>query len=98
MYLFTQAEASIEGKEIPPGAYAMYIIPNDDKWTVVINKDVATDSKYDEKQDLLRASMQIGHLNQTQALSVAFGHMGPKQCNVRIYFGKIGTWAEFMEH
>ncbi len=97
MYLFTQAETSIEGKVIPPGAYAMYIIPNDDKWTLVLNRDVTAGSKYDEKQDLIRTPMQIGHVNQPQDLSVAFGHMAPKQCNVRIYYGKVGTWAKFTE-
>lgn len=98
MYLFAQTDVSIEGKEIPPGAYAMYIIPNDDKWTLVLNRDVTAGSKYDDKQDLLRSPMQIGHLNQPQDLTVAFGHMAPKQCNVRIYFGKSGVWAEFKEH
>jgi hypothetical protein len=98
MFFFTPTDVSIEGKDIPPGAYAMYIIPNDDKWTLVLNRDVTTGAKYDEKQDLLRASMQIGHLNQPQDLTVAFGRMAPKQCNVRIYYGKVGTWAEFKEH
>ncbi len=29
--------------------------------------------------------------------TVLFGHTEPKQCNMRIYYGKSGTWAEFKE-
>lgn len=97
MYLFTQTQLSIEGKKVAPGAYAMYIIPGDDKWTLVLNKNVTAGSQYDEKQDMVRAPMQIGHLDQSQAFSLIFGHMAPKQCNVRIYYRHIGTWTEFNE-
>ena len=41
--------------------------------------------------------MQSGHLSEPQPFVVSFGHIAPKQCNMRIYDGKIGTWAEFKE-
>ena len=96
MDIFTQANVSIEGKQIPAGAYTMYIIPGG-KWTLVLNKDVTAGSKYDEKEDLLRASMQMGQLGDLEPFEVAFAQLGPKQCNLRIYYGKVGTWTEFDE-
>jgi hypothetical protein len=98
MYLFTQGEVSIGGKEIPAGAYSMYFIPGGDKWTLVVNSEVSPGSQYDEKRDLLRVPMQIAQLGSSQAFTLGFGHLAPKQCNIRIYFGKIGAWAPFKEH
>lgn len=96
MDIFTQASLSIEGKQIPAGAYTMYIIPGG-KWTLVVNRDVTAGDKYDEKDDLLRTSMQMGELDNLEPFKVAFARLGPKQCNLRIYYGKVGTFTEFDE-
>jgi hypothetical protein len=96
--LFTQAEISADSTAIPTGAYSMYLIPGKENWTLVINKNVRSGSKYDEHQDLLRIAMPTGELGQPQnQFTVVFGHIGAKQCNMRIYYGKIGAWAEFHE-
>ena len=97
MDLFTQVGLSTGNSEIPIGAYRVYIIPDKKSWTLVINKNVAAGSKYDQQQDLVRVPMQIGHLGTAVSFEASFAHMAPKQCNLRIYYGKIGTWAEFTE-
>lgn len=97
MNLFTQAEIAFEGKTVPPGAYSMFLIPGNNKWTVIVNKDVTAGDKYDPAQDLLRASMQIGQLSDAQPFQLGFAQMGPKQCSLRIYYGKVGAWTEFDE-
>jgi hypothetical protein len=76
----------------------MYVIPHRGNWTLILNKNVSEGSKYDEHQDLSRAEMQMGQLSQpNQQFSVFFGHVAPKQCNMRMYYGKTGTWVEFKE-
>ena len=98
MYLFTQTELSLNKTEIPAGAYSMYLIPDKEKWTLVVNKSVSAGAAYDQQQDLLRVPMEIGQLSQGKArVKVVFGHVAPKQCNMRIYYGKTGAWAEFKE-
>jgi Protein of unknown function (DUF2911) len=98
MFLFTPADLVIGNSEIPIGAYSMYVIPKRENWTLVLNKNVSEGSKYDEHQDLLRVDMQVGQLSEpNKQLSVFFGHIAPRQCNMRIYYGKTGTWAEFKE-
>lgn len=97
MNLFTDTALSLGDTVIPPGAYAIYMIPNKDKWTMVVSKDVTPGHEYDVKQDLVRSSMQIGHLPLSQPLQISFARMQPKQCGLRIYFGTIGTWTEFNE-
>jgi len=98
MFLFTQSALTIGNSQIPVGAYSMYVIPRKENWTLILNKNVTEGAKYDEHQDLSRVEMQIGQLSEpNKELSIIFGHVAPKQCNMRIYFGKIGTWAAFKE-
>ena len=98
IYLFTPVELSLANSDIPPAAYSMYVIPGKQTWTLVINKGVSAGRPYDQQQDLLRAPLQIGHLSHAvPRVKVVFGHVAPKQCNMRIYYGKIGVWAEFKE-
>jgi len=98
MFFFTQAEVTLANTAIPVGAYSMFVIPGKNNWTLVVNKNVTPGSKYDQTQDLVRASMETGQLSSAEPeFTVVFGHSGPKQCSIRFYFGKIGTWTDFME-
>lgn len=95
MTLFTEAPLSFGGSTIPVGAYTVYPIPAKDKWTLVVNKNVAPHSAYDEKQDIARASIETDQVSQpSDALEVAFAHVGDK-CTLRIYFGKAASFAAF---
>jgi len=52
----------------------VYVIPEKHSWTLVVNKNVTAGSKYDEKQDLVRAPMQLGETdNPVKPPEVAFG-------------------------
>ena len=98
MFLFTQADLKIGTLNVPTGAYSLYVIPEKDKWTLIVNKKVEAAGSYDEKQDLGRATIDLGELGQSvDSPQLALGHAGPKQCNLRINFEKIGAWGEFHE-
>jgi hypothetical protein len=95
MTLFTEAQLSFGGSTIPIGAYTVYPIPGKDKWTLVVNKNVAPHSAYDEKQDIARAAIETDQVSQpSDSLEVAFAHTGEK-CTLRIYFGKAASFAPF---
>jgi hypothetical protein len=95
MTLFTEAQLSFGASTIPVGAYTVYPIPARDKWTLVINKNVAPHSSYDEKQDIARSTIETDQVNQpSDSLEVAFAHVGDK-CTLRIYFGKAASFAVF---
>lgn len=67
-------------------------------WTLVVNKNVSAGNKYGKHLDLVRMGLLMGQLSEPQKeFTVLFGHTEPKQCNMRIYYGKSGTWAEFKE-
>ncbi len=95
MTLFTEAPLSFGSSTIPVGAYTVYPIPGKDKWSLAVNKNVTAGAAYDEKQDIARASIETDPVPQpAEALEVAFAHYGSK-CTLRIYFGKVATFADF---
>lgn len=96
MVLFTQTDLTVGNTVVPVGAYSVYLIPAKDKWTLVINKSVKP-GQYNEQQDLVREPMDVGQISEAQPFSLVFAHVAPKQCNLRIYDGKTGTWAELKE-
>lgn len=51
-------DVKIEGKDLPAGTYSLFMIPTDDKWTIVINKEVKWGSfMYKAENDVLRVDV-----------------------------------------
>jgi hypothetical protein len=50
MILYTQTKLTVGNAEIPEGAYSLYVIPERQNWTLVVNKNVTAGSKYDESK------------------------------------------------
>lgn len=97
LYLFTQTEIVANNVPIPVGAYSIYLVPGKQNWTLIINKNVSS-KEYDEKQDLVRLNMESGTLSEAvDPLQVSFAHVAAKQCNLRVYYGKSGNFADFFE-
>jgi len=95
MLLFTETPVTVAGVPLGVGAYSMYVIPDKGKWTLIINKNIAANSTYDEKQDLVRTPMQTGQLpTAVEQPHVSFGHLSPKVCSLRVDFAKTGAWAD----
>lgn len=98
MTLYTQVPVVLNNVTIPVGAFHVYVMPNKKEWTLIVNKNVTAGSKYDESQDLVRAPMELGDLSQpVKPIQVVLAHMGPKSCNIRVYYGTVGALAEFTE-
>jgi hypothetical protein len=99
MTLFTQTTLTIGNASIPVGAYTVYLIPGSEAWTLVLNKNVQEGAKYDQKQDLARVQMPAAELGKpVDHLKLTLAKMGGSQCNLRVYYGKTGTYgAEFKE-
>lgn len=96
--LFVQVPLSLGGKEIPLGAYTVHMIPDKKSWTFIVSKNVAAGAEYNASDDVARASMEIGEIPEaTKQLQLAFAHMAPKQCSLRVYYQKTGAFVDFME-
>ncbi len=98
MTLFTQVALTLNGREVPVGAYSIYVIPGKKDWSLIVNRNVTDAGRYDEKQDLVRAPMELGEVNSPpKRLQASFAHSAPKVCSIRLYYEKIGAFAEFGE-
>jgi hypothetical protein len=76
----------------------MYVVPGKKEWTLIISKNTAVDARYDDKQALARAPMEIGQLSSpVDKLALYFGHTGPKKCEINIDYGKTRGWVAFRE-
>jgi Protein of unknown function (DUF2911) len=96
--LFTNTALTLNGSTIPAGAYSVYVIPNKKEWTLIVNKSVTPGAVYDEKQDVARSPMELGEVDSPpKQLQASFAHVAPKQCSIRMYYGKVGAFAEFKE-
>lgn len=51
----------INGQKIKKGRYTLYCIPNADKWTMIVNKelDIWGSFKYDAKKDVVRMDIPV---------------------------------------
>jgi Protein of unknown function (DUF2911) len=95
MLLFTQVPLTVANIELPVGAYSMYVVPEKEKWTLIVNKNVTAGSAYDAAQDLVRVPMEMGKLAMAQdPPRISLGHIAPKVCSLRVDYGKSGAWAD----
>ena len=96
--LYVQTPLTLGNSTLGLGAYSVHFVPDKKSWTIVVNKNVTAGAAYDSSQDVARAPMEIGELPAAQKnLQLAFGHMAPKHCSLRVYYQKTGAFAEFME-
>jgi hypothetical protein len=96
MTMFLNHPIRVNGTQVPAGAYTMFLLPAENKWTLIISRSTDTSGRYDEHQDLLRVPMQWGALSSAEStFSVYFAHLAPGECTMRLDLEKSRTWVEF---
>jgi hypothetical protein len=96
--MYVQVPLMLGNTEIPLGAYSIFLIPEKKDWTIIVSKNVTAGAPYNSAQDVAKAPMEIGELPEpTKQLQLSFAHMGPKQCNLRVYYQKTGAFVDFLE-
>lgn len=54
------ADAVMEGKNLPGGKYAFFVIPNEKEWIVIFNKTIKWGAfSYKQEEDVLRVSVPV---------------------------------------
>jgi len=98
MTLFTNTPVEVGSRNLPIGAYTMFVIPTSKQWTLIVSKSTDMSGAYDEKQDLVRVPMDSGELPSPEpAFSAAFEHVAPSQCNLRLDLEKTGHFVPFQK-
>jgi hypothetical protein len=58
--LKTDVDLNIGGTNVPAGSYTLYTVPNQNYWTLIVNKQTGQwGTKYDQSQDLARIPMKV---------------------------------------
>jgi hypothetical protein len=68
----------LNGTDIPAGSYALFTIPGEDEWTIIINKGAAQWGafQYDEKADVARFKVTPVKLTeQIETFTIEFNHI-----------------------
>jgi len=68
-------DVKINGKKILKGRYTLYALVNEDKWTIIVNKETDTWGafKYDSKKDLVRVDVPVEKISESiDTLSMVF--------------------------
>jgi len=77
--LTTTGDLELAGKRLPAGTYSLFTIPQADKWTLIVNKDVGQWGayKYNKDQDVLRVDVPATKSADTyEAFTIAFDDKG----------------------
>ena len=98
MTIFVNHAVTLAGKDIPVGAYTLFLVPSEKQWTLIVSRNTDTSGKYDEHDDLVRVPMESGELSSPEkSFSVYFAHLAPTQCNMRVDLDKVRAWVDFIE-
>jgi hypothetical protein len=98
MTVFTNTPVEVGARVLPIGAYTMFVIPTSKQWTLIVSKSTDMSGAYNEQEDLVRVPMQSGELPSPEPeLNVAFEHVAPGQCNLRVDLDKAGHFVTFQK-
>jgi hypothetical protein len=59
----TDKDVKVEGRTLPAGKYALYMLPEEKEWTIIFNKtwkQWGTDYEKNKDQDILRVKVKPG--------------------------------------
>ena len=92
------ANLSVGGKDVPAGSYTIFVIPNPDKWTLVVSKATGEwGIPYPENSDLTRADMTVAKTSgPVENFMIAFDQAGGK-CTLRMEWENTRASVDIME-
>jgi hypothetical protein len=56
--LTTEIELELAGERLPAGRYVLFTLPERDRWTLLVQRDVGQESGYDAANDLARIPLR----------------------------------------
>ncbi len=95
----TTANLSLGGKDVPAGSYTIFVMPNPDKWTLIVNKKTGEwgiPYKY-EGDELARIDMKVAKTPApAENFTIAFDQAGGK-CTLRMEWENTRASVDIME-
>jgi len=67
-------DVKLEGHSLAAGTYALYTIPGEDEWTIIINQKMSWGTQYDAAGDVLRFQVKPGNAGRTiETFTISIG-------------------------
>ncbi len=99
--LTTEADLMVGEIHVPAGAYSLFTIPDDGKWTLVLNKTAKQWGafEYDESQDLGRTAMKVSSLDSPlEQLTITIEPASGKNGVLKVAWDQTVATADIMVH
>lgn len=84
-------EVSFAGKQVPAGTYSLFTIPNQNEWTVILNKTAQQWGAYSYKaeEDVVRVNVKVENANtKIETFTIQFANVSPGQLDLDIAWDK----------
>ncbi len=81
----------LNGTDIAAGSYALYTIPGETEWTIILNKGVGkSGTQYDEKEDVVRFKATPVSLSDTsiETFTIEFNHLRDESAVLNLVWEK----------
>ena len=95
----TTAGVSANGRDIPPGNYTIFTVPEQDKWTLIVNKHTGEwgiPYKY-ESEELARIPMSVSKTSgPVENFTISFDQSGDS-CTVKMSWEETEASVQFTE-
>ena len=83
-------DCKVGGKDLPAGKYAIFMIPTDGEWTVIINKEIKWGSfQYKEENDVLRVQVTPVEAPHEEWLVYGFDNPGDYSTTAYLHWEKV---------
>lgn len=89
--LTVTSDIKIAGRTLKAGTYSLYTIPQSDKWTIIINKELGAwgDYEYDEKKDLMRFDVPVSNTQEThEAFTIKIKETKARKAEIQMMWDK----------
>lgn len=95
----TTANVNADGRDIPAGNYTLFTLPEESKWTLIVNKKTGEwgiPYKYDS-EELARIPMSISKTSApVENFTISFDQ-GGSTCTIKLSWGETQTSVKFAE-
>ncbi|MGB0391722.1 MAG: DUF2911 domain-containing protein [Salibacteraceae bacterium] len=81
----------INGKEVPAGKYALFVIPSANEWTFIISSHITGNgtSGYTEDSDIVRVTAKPMASNMTESLLYSVDNLTDNSCTISLSWEKV---------
>lgn len=89
----------INGKRLDTGTYALYTIPSEGSWEIILNKGIGNwgSNGYKESDDVIRFRVPVMRIKPAaETFTMQFGDIKPESCALHIMWARTGVSIPIM--